>query len=313
MFFNSTRFYLRILMHPWQSYIKGFRSYLQLERSLSLNTLEAYEHDLEKLVQFLDYKKNTVMPEQLKHEVLQEFIVWINELGMTARTQARVLSGVKAFYKYLLMENLVQDDPTELIEGPKIGQKLPDFLTVEEINTLLDAIDLSQPEGQRNKALLETLYSCGLRVSELISLKLSQTYFDAGFVKVTGKGNKERIVPIGNSAMKQILLYKDNYRCHLDIKPGHEDFIFLNRRGRKLTRVMIFTIIKNLALKSGIRTTISPHTFRHSFATHLIEGGADLRAVQEMLGHSSITTTEIYTHLDKDYLRSAILQFHPRG
>jgi integrase/recombinase XerD len=313
MFFNSTRFYLRILMHPWQSYIKGFRSYLQLERSLSLNTLEAYEHDLEKLVQFLDYKKNTVMPEQLKHEVLQEFIVWINELGMTARTQARVLSGVKAFYKYLLMENLVQDDPTELIEGPKIGQKLPDFLTVEEINTLLDAIDLSQPEGQRNKALLETLYSCGLRVSELISLKLSQTYFDAGFVKVTGKGNKERIVPIGNSAMKQILMYKDNYRCHLDIKPGHEDFIFLNRRGRKLTRVMIFTIIKNLALKSGIRTTISPHTFRHSFATHLIEGGADLRAVQEMLGHSSITTTEIYTHLDKDYLRSAILQFHPRG
>ncbi|MBK7887760.1 MAG: site-specific tyrosine recombinase XerD [Bacteroidetes bacterium] len=300
-------------MHPWQSYIKGFRSYLQLERSLSLNTLEAYEHDLEKLVQFLDYKKNTVMPEQLKHEVLQEFIVWINELGMTARTQARVLSGVKAFYKYLLMENLVQDDPTELIEGPKIGQKLPDFLTVEEINTLLEAIDLSQPEGQRNKALLETLYSCGLRVSELISLKLSQTYFDAGFVKVTGKGNKERIVPIGNSAMKQILLYKDNYRCHLDIKPGHEDFIFLNRRGRKLTRVMIFTIIKNLALKSGIRTTISPHTFRHSFATHLIEGGADLRAVQEMLGHSSITTTEIYTHLDKDYLRSAILQFHPRG
>ncbi len=313
MFLNSTRFYLRILMHPWQSYIKGFRSYLQLERSLSLNTLEAYEHDLEKLVQFLDYKKNTVMPEQLKHEVLQEFIVWINELGMTARTQARVLSGVKAFYKYLLMENLIQDDPTELIEGPKIGQKLPDFLTVEEINTLLEAIDLSQPEGQRNKALLETLYSCGLRVSELISLKLSQTYFDAGFVKVTGKGNKERIVPIGNSAMKQILLYKDNYRCHLDIKPGHEDFIFLNRRGRKLTRVMIFTIIKNLALKSGIRTTISPHTFRHSFATHLIEGGADLRAVQEMLGHSSITTTEIYTHLDKDYLRSAILQFHPRG
>ncbi|MBK9401266.1 MAG: site-specific tyrosine recombinase XerD [Bacteroidetes bacterium] len=300
-------------MHPWQSYIKGFRSYLQLERSLSLNTLEAYEHDLEKLGQFLDYKKNTVMPEQLKHEVLQEFIVWINELGMTARTQARVLSGVKAFYKYLLMENLIQDDPTELIEGPKIGQKLPDFLTVEEINTLLDAIDLSQPEGQRNKALLETLYSCGLRVSELISLKLSQTYFDAGFVKVTGKGNKERIVPIGNSAMKQILLYKDNYRCHLDIKPGHEDFIFLNRRGRKLTRVMIFTIIKNLALKSGIRTSISPHTFRHSFATHLIEGGADLRAVQEMLGHSSITTTEIYTHLDKDYLRSAILQFHPRG
>lgn len=300
-------------MHPWQSYIKGFRSYLQLERSLSANTLEAYEHDLEKLVQFLDFKKYNVMPEHLKHEVLQEFIIWINELGMTARTQARVLSGVKAFYKYLLMENLVQDDPTALIEGPKIGQKLPDFLTVEEINTLLNAIDLSLPEGQRNKALLETLYSCGLRVSELISLRLTQTYFDAGFIKVTGKGNKERIVPIGSSAMKQIHLYIENYRCHLDIKPGQEDFIFLNRRGRKLTRVMIFTIIKDLAIKSGIRTSISPHTFRHSFATHLIEGGADLRAVQEMLGHSSITTTEIYTHLDKDYLRSAILQYHPRG
>lgn len=300
-------------MHLWSSYIKGFRSYLQLERSLSLNTLEAYEHDMEKLVQFLDFRKISSMPEQINHEVLQDFITWINELGMTARTQARVLSGVKAFYKYLLMENLIQDDPTALIEGPKIGQKLPDFLTVEEINTLLEAIDLSLAEGQRNKALLETLYSCGLRVSELISLRLSQTFFDSGFIKVVGKGNKERIVPIGSSAMKQIVLYKENYRCHLDIKPGQEDFIFLNRRGRKLSRVMVFTIIKTLAMKSGIRTTISPHTFRHSFATHLIEGGADLRAVQEMLGHSSITTTEIYTHLDKDYLRSAILQFHPRG
>ncbi|MFN8153502.1 MAG: site-specific tyrosine recombinase XerD [Bacteroidia bacterium] len=300
-------------MQVWNSYIKGFKSYLRLERSLSANTLEAYEHDLEKLVQYLDYKKINVVPEAMKHDILQEFIKWINELGMTARTQARVLSGIKAFYKYLLMENLIQDDPTELIEGPKIGHKLPDFLTVEEINALLAGIDLSEPEGQRNKAMLETLYSCGLRVSELVGLKISQTYADVGFVKITGKGNKERIVPIGNSALKQIAMYVEGYRNHLQIQAGHEDFLFLNRRGRKLTRVMVFTIIKNLAAKTGIRTSISPHTFRHSFATHLIEGGADLRAVQEMLGHSSITTTEIYTHLDRDYLRSAILQYHPRG
>jgi integrase/recombinase XerD len=299
-------------MHAWTPYIKGFRSYLQLERSLSSNTLEAYAHDIEKLVQFLDYKQISVSPEQIKHEHLQEFIQWVSDLGMTARTQARVLSGVKAFYKYLLMENVMQDDPTELIEGPSIGKKLPDFLTVEEINLLLSNIDLSLPEGQRNKAMLETLYSCGLRVSELVGLQLSQSYFNDGFVKVTGKGNKERIIPMGNSAIKQISLYLNGIRNHLPIQKGHEDFIFLNRRGRKLSRVMVFMIIKDLAIKAGIRVTISPHTFRHSFATHLIEGGADLRAVQEMLGHSSITTTEIYTHLDKDYLRSAILQFHPR-
>jgi integrase/recombinase XerD len=274
--------------------------------------VEAYEHDIEKLVQFLDFKQYSYSPEQIKHEHLQEFLRWVSDLGMMARTQARVLSGVKAFYKYLLMENVLQDDPTELIEGPSIGKKLPDFLTVEEINILLDAIDLSLPEGQRNKAMLETLYSCGLRVSELIGLQLSQSYFNDGFVKVTGKGNKERIIPMGNSAIKQIGLYTDGIRNHLPIQKGHEDYIFLNRRGRKLSRVMVFMIIKDLASRAGIRTSISPHTFRHSFATHLIEGGADLRAVQEMLGHSSITTTEIYTHLDKDYLRSAILQFHPR-
>jgi len=300
-------------MKAWTPYIKGFRSYLQLERSLSGNTLEAYEHDMVKLVQYLDYRSLHIMPEQMTREVLQDFIRWIHELGMTARTQARVLSGIKAFYKYLLMENTINDDPTELIEGPRIGQKLPDFLSVEEINILLSGIDLSLPEGQRNRAMIETLYSCGLRVSELVGLRLSQTYADSGFVKVTGKGDKERIVPIGNSALKQIGFYIEGYRCHLPIQPGHEDFLFLNRRGRKLTRVMVFTIIKRLAAKTGIRTTISPHTFRHSFATHLVEGGADLRAVQEMLGHSSITTTEIYTHLDRDYLRSAILQFHPRG
>lgn len=299
-------------MHAWTPYIKGFRSYSQLERSLSSNTVEAYEHDIEKLVQFLDFRQYNYSPEQIKHEHLQEFLRWVSDLGMMARTQARVLSGVKAFYKYLLMENVLQDDPTELIEGPSIGKKLPDFLTVEEINILLNAIDLSLPEGQRNKAMLETLYSCGLRVSELIGLKLSQSYFNDGFVKVTGKGNKERIIPMGDSAIKQIGLYTEGIRNHLSIQKGHEDYIFLNRRGRKLSRVMVFMIIKDLASRSGIRTTISPHTFRHSFATHLIEGGADLRAVQEMLGHSSITTTEIYTHLDKDYLRSAILQFHPR-
>jgi integrase/recombinase XerD len=300
-------------MKAWEPYLRGFKSYLRLERSLSANTLEAYQRDLEKLTQFLDYKQLNIQPEQIKHDILQEFIGWINDLGMTARTQARVLSGIKAFYKYLLMENQIQDDPTDLIEGPKIGQKLPDFLTIEEINALLEAIDRSKPEGERNKALLETLYSCGLRVSELVNLKLSQTYLDTGFVKVTGKGNKERIVPMGNSAIKQIKIYIEAYRNHLEIKPGQEDYIFLNRRGNKLTRVMIFLIIKELLVKTGLRKTISPHTFRHSFATHLIEGGADLRAIQEMLGHSSITTTEIYTHLDKDYLRSAILQFHPRG
>ncbi|MBL7922894.1 MAG: site-specific tyrosine recombinase XerD [Bacteroidia bacterium] len=300
-------------MHAWTPYLKGFRSYLQLERSLSANTLEAYSHDLEKLLQFMDYKQVSVTPEQVKHELLQEFIRWIHGLGMTARTQARVLSGIKAFYKYLLMENTIQDDPTTLIEGPKIGQKLPDFLTVEEINALFNAIDLSTAEGQRNRALLETLYSCGLRVSELTGLRLSQTHLETGFVKVSGKGNKERIVPIGNSAIRQIRLYLEGYRCHVDIKSGQEDFIFLNRSGRRISRVTVFNIIKSLCVKAGIRSSISPHTFRHSFATHLIEGGADLRAVQEMLGHSSITTTEIYTHLDKDYLRSAILQFHPRA
>jgi integrase/recombinase XerD len=297
----------------WKIAIKGFESYLRLERSLSANTLTAYLHDVEKLGQYLDYRQEKTTPEQIRHEQLQGFIQWISELGMTARTQARVLSGIKAFYKYLLMENLITDDPTSLIEGPRIGQKLPDFLTVEEINELLAAIDLSKPDGIRNRAMLETLYSCGLRVSELTGLLISQTYLEAGFVKVTGKGDKERIVPIGNSALKQIGIYTTAVRSHLNIQKGHEDFLFLNLRGRRISRVSVFSAIKQLAAISGIRTSISPHTFRHSFATHLVEGGADLRAVQEMLGHSSITTTEIYTHLDRDYLRSTILQFHPRG
>lgn len=299
-------------MNGWSNYLKGFKSYLQLERSLSANTLEAYMRDLDKLVQFLEVSGSSATPEQINLEVLQNFLRWVGELGMTARSQARILSGVKAFYKYLIVENMLQDDPTELLEGPRIGQKLPDFLTVEEINLLLDAIDRSKPDGERNRALLETLYSCGLRVSELINLRLSQIYGDIGFIKIKGKGSKERLVPIGESALRQLDFYFNSYRNHMEIKKGHEDFVFLNRRGAKLTRVYVFMLIKDLAQKSGLRDTISPHTFRHSFATHLVEGGADLRAVQEMLGHSSIITTEIYTHLDKNYLRSAILQFHPR-
>lgn len=297
----------------WQSYIKGFRSYLQLERSLSGNSVEAYEHDIEKLFQFVQLKELKGGPEGIRLEDLQEFLKWINELGMSARSQARMLSGIKSFYKYLLIENLVKDDPTTLLEGPKLGRKLPDFLTVEEVNAIIGAIDLSKPEGERNKAMLETLYSSGLRVSELVNLKKSNLHPEIGLLKVTGKGNKERLVPIGSVALKQIATYESAYRSHLQIKPGNEDVLFLNRRGAKLTRVMIFTIIKQLVVAAGIKKSISPHTFRHSFATHLIEGGADLRAVQEMLGHESITTTEIYTHLDREYLRSAILQFHPRG
>ena len=297
----------------WPSYIKGFKSYLQLERSLSGNSVDAYEHDIEKLFQYLQHINSTSGPEKITLENLQGFIKWINELGMSARSQARVISGIKAFYKYLLIENIVKDDPTTLIEGPKLGRKLPDFLSVEEINSIISAIDLSKPEGERNKAMLETLYSSGLRVSELVNLKKSNLHSEVGLLRVTGKGNKERLVPVGRVALKQIAMYESAIRNHQTIKPGNEDFLFLNRRGVKLSRVMVFTIIKQLVKKAGIKKSISPHTFRHSFATHLIEGGADLRAVQEMLGHESITTTEIYTHLDREYLRSAILQFHPRG
>ena len=296
----------------WLSYIKGFRSYLQLERSLSGNSVAAYEHDVEKLYQFVQHTGFQGGPDKIKLTELQNFLKWVNELGMGARSQARVLSGIKSFYKYLLLENIVSDDPTTLLEGPKLGRKLPDFLSVEEINSLILAIDLSKPEGERNKAMIETLYSSGLRVSELTGLKKSNLHAELGLLRVTGKGNKERLVPVGNVALKQIATYEFAYRNHLEVKPGNEDILFLNRRGAKLSREMIFMIIKQLAIAAGIKKNISPHTFRHSFATHLIEGGADLRAVQEMLGHESITTTEIYTHLDREYLRSAILQFHPR-
>lgn len=297
----------------WPSYINGFNAYLQLERSLSVNTREAYVHDVEKLFQFLQLKNLSLPVEQVTHDNLLDFINWINEMGMSATSQARIISGIKAFYKYLLLENVVANNPTQLIEGPKTGRKLPDVLTIEEIDKLISAIDLSKPEGERNKAILETLYSSGLRVSELVNLKVSNLFFEIGFLKVTGKGNKERLVPVGGAAIKQIKNYTSGCRIHQAIKKGQEDFLFLNRRGSKLTRVMIFTILKELAKKTGLNKKISPHAFRHSFATHLIEGGADLRAVQEMLGHESITTTEIYTHLDRDYLRQAIIQFHPRG
>jgi integrase/recombinase XerD len=297
----------------WKIYIQGFRSFLGLEKSLSVNTIEAYVRDVEKLISFFMYKKYELQPRDITLIQLQAFLKWITELGISEHSQARIISGIKAFYNYLLLENIVNTNPTALLEAPKLGRKLPDTLNVAEINSLIAGIDLSTPEGQRNKAILETLYSCGLRVSELVNLQISNLFLNDGFIKITGKGNKERLVPIGNTALLEIKRYRDETRCHLIIKKDQEDFLFLNRRGAKLTRIMIFTIIKTLATKIGLKKKISPHTFRHSFATHLIEGGADLRAVQEMLGHESIATTEIYTHLDRDYLREAIIRFHPRS
>lgn len=297
----------------WQSYLKGYRSWLQLEKSLSHNSMEAYLHDVEKLLQFFAHKKLERTPENVTYEDLTEFIRWINELGMTATSQARIISGLKSFYKYLLIEDVLKTTPTELLEAPKTIRHLPDVLAVSEIDRLIGAIDLSKPEGMRNKAILETMFSCGLRVSETVNLQISHIFFDDEFVKVTGKGNKERLVPIGQSAIKAIHWYKDNVRNHLEIKAGNSDILFLNRRGSKMSRGMIFYIIKQLAQDIGLKKSISPHTFRHSFATALVEGGADLRAVQQMLGHESITTTEIYTHLDREYLRETLMQFHPRA
>ncbi len=297
----------------WQSYIKGFKAFLQLERSLSVNSVDAYIHDIEKFVQYLDCQKLNITPEKIELKHLRDFLKWINELGMSARSQSRIISGIKAFYKYLLLEDIITVNPSELLESPKIGRKLPDTLSIEEINKLIEAIDLSKPEGVRNKAILETLYSCGLRVSELTGLKISNLHFKEGFVKIIGKGDKERLVPIGNSAQKYINIYLENIRNHLAVKKDSEDILFLNKRGGKISRVMIFIIVKELVEKIGLKKTISPHTFRHSFASHLVDGGADLRAVQEMLGHESIITTEIYTHLDREYLRDAIMRFHPRA
>jgi len=295
----------------WKQSIKEFKSYLKIERSLSDNTIDSYLRDVRKLAEFSEEKELNEL--QITKAEVKEFIAFINTEGISARSQSRIISGIKAFYKYLILEDYISVNPTELIESPKIGLKLPDTLSIFEIDSLISAIDLSHPQGERNRAILETLYSCGLRVSELTNLKLSNIRFKEGYVKVVGKGNKERFAPIGSSAIKFLNIYLNEIRNHQNIKKGSEDIVFLNRRGKQLTRVMIFTIIKQLAEKIGLKKKISPHTFRHSFATHLIEGGADLRAIQEMLGHESITTTEIYTHLDREYLRDAILQFHPRA
>ncbi|WP_026063338.1 site-specific tyrosine recombinase XerD [Pedobacter arcticus] len=297
----------------WQIAKKGFKNYLKLERSLAKHSVDAYLHDIDKVCQYLEANDKPLMPLQVQTKDLKDMLVWINNLGMLATTQARLISGVKAFYKYLVMEDFLKQSPAELIEAPKTIRKLPDVLTVLEIEELIGALDLSKPENTRNKAMLETLYSCGLRVSELIGLRLSNFFPEDEFIKITGKGNKERLVPIGSTAIKNIEIYRDTVRNKLDIVKGNEDFIFLNRRGTKLSRTSVFTLIKDLALKIGLQKDISPHTFRHSFATHLIEGGADLRAVQEMLGHESITTTEIYTHLDRDFLKQTIQAFHPRS
>lgn len=297
----------------WQSYLKNFKSYLQLERSLSANSLEAYLHDVRKLHEYLEISGYDLSPNEVKGQHIFNFLYYIGELGMSATSQARILSGLKAFFKYLLLENVIQTDPTVLIEAPKIGRKLPDTLSFPEIEQLLEAIDLSTPEGTRNRAILEVLYGCGLRVSELIGLKLTELYPDIGFIRVFGKGEKVRLVPIGRDAIKYTQLYLEHVRSQLKPQKDSENIVFLNRRGGALSRVMIFMIIKDLAALIGLQKNISPHTFRHSFATHLLEGGADLRAIQEMLGHESITTTEIYTHLDRDYLKQIMTEFHPRA
>lgn len=316
----------------WPSYIKGFHAYLLLERSMSANTIDAYMRDIGKLVQYLGIQQlenAAILPNSFPEEGQQKpplpnpgelaltdfqaMLKWFNGLGLDVRSQARLISGIKAFYRYLLIEDILQTDPTELLETPKLDRKIPEVLSFDEIQRMLAVIDHSDPLGLRNRAMLETLYACGLRVSELINLRISNLHFDVGFVKVLGKNDKERLVPIGEEAIKHILFYVEGVRKHMKVKKDSENVLFLNRRGSKLTRIMVFFIIKDLAKLAGIEKNISPHTFRHSFATHLIEGGADLKAVQDMLGHESITTTEIYTHLDTDYLKETVLNFHPRN
>ncbi|MGV3630286.1 MAG: site-specific tyrosine recombinase XerD [Bacteroidota bacterium] len=298
-------------MTVWDRYIKQFISYLKIEKGLSGNSIEAYERDVLKLKDFAESNKSE--PVQIRLDDLQQFIAQLHDLGLAARSQARIISGIKQFFLFLVLENEMEDDPCELLEMPKLGRKLPEVLDLEEIESLLNAVDLSKAEGPRNRAILETLYSCGLRVSELVNLKFADLYFDQGFIRVLGKGNKQRLVPVSPQVEMEIGQYINATRNHLNVKPGQEAFVFLNRRGSKLTRNMIFIIIQQLANETGLKKTISPHTFRHSFATHLIEGGANLRAIQEMLGHESITTTEIYTHLDQRFLREAILTYHPRN
>jgi len=294
----------------WTAYIKGFKAFLQLERSLSERSVSSYISDVKKLESFIAHDEKKLS--EIVLEDLQEFIRKLNELGLEPSSQARIISGIKSFFKFLLLEDIIENDPTEFLESPKTQRKLPDTLSVEEIELIFSAIDLSSAEGSRNRALVETLYSCGLRISEVINLLRSNLYADTGFVRVIGKGDKERLVPIGRSALKFINIYLEGYRNHQSTKKGHEDYIFTSRRGTHLSRTMAFYVVKEAVKASGIKKNIYPHTFRHSFATHLIEGGADLRAVQEMLGHESITTTEIYTHLDREFLKETIRQFHPR-
>ena len=295
----------------WITHIKNFQFYLRIERGLSKNTIENYSYDIERLVLFLKEHKIDVSPLEITEESLQQFVYTISK-EVNARSQSRIISGLKSFFSYLIFEDLRSNNPLELIDSPKTGRKLPDTLSVQEIDTLIEAIDLSSNEGERNRAMLETLYGCGLRVSELITLKISDLFFEEGFIKITGKGNKQRFVPISEITQKYIHIYRESIRIHLNVQKGFEDTLFLNRRGRQLTRAMIFTIIKDLAVKINLKKTISPHTFRHSFATHLLENGADLRSIQLMLGHESITTTEIYVHLDRKFLTEVLQNYHPR-
>ncbi|MCA0237995.1 MAG: site-specific tyrosine recombinase XerD [Bacteroidetes bacterium] len=297
----------------WPAALQQFRAYLLYERSLSPNTLEAYLNDVQKFVQYLELEQIAVGPLQIRRSHLEQFIMWANKLGLEASSQARLISGLRAFYKFLLVEDLLDEDPTEMLESPRLHRKMPDVLSVHDIQKMLAVIDLSQPQGVRNRAIIETLYACGLRVSELVHLRITDLYLEAGFLKVLGKNNKERLVPIGGDAVKYIRMYLDHIRAKQEhIQPGEENIVFLNNRGARLSRVMVFLIVKELAELAGISKNISPHTFRHSFATHLVEGGADLKAVQDMLGHESITTTEIYTHLDTEYLKETIYLYHPR-
>ena len=297
----------------WKNNINGFRSYLMLERNLSKNSIESYVRDVNKLVYFLEMNDNKVSVKKINTSDLTAFIRWIAEIGMSASSQSRIISGIKAFFRYLILENIISNDPSSLIEGPKKGLKIPETLSIEEIDQIINAIDLSHPQGQRNKAIIETLYGCGLRVSELINLKMSNWYKKDGFIKVIGKGDKERLIPMGNITAKVLNIYVNEVRCHLSIQKGQEDYIFLSKRGKYLSRISIFNIVKELAEKAQIKKNISPHTFRHSFATELIERGANLRAVQEMLGHESSTTTQLYTHINKEFLRQSIISHHPRS
>ena len=295
----------------WQQIIKDYQNYLKIERGLSTNSVASYSLDIKKLIKWLEENSIDTSPLSISEEILQEFIYHITK-EVNPRSQSRIISGLKGLFNYLIFEEYRKTNPMELIESPKIGRKLPDTLSTIEINTLIAAIDLSAPQGERNRTIIETLYGCGLRVSELITLKMSDLFFDEGFIKVTGKGDKQRFVPIGESTITYINIYRNDIRVHQEINPFAKDTLFLNRRGKPLTRAMIFTIVKRLAVKAGIKKIISPHTFRHSFATHLLENGANLRAIQQMLGHESITTTEVYTHIDKTHLTSVMNQFHPR-